>query len=63
MKSVRLWFARNKSDLIKDGAFLLGLGLLGYGLWLVWPPLAYTVVGGFFLALWMIAFLKAAKGG
>ncbi|MFW5943163.1 MAG: hypothetical protein ACOC9X_01360 [bacterium] len=39
---------------------ILGVGLLGYGLWLAWPPLAFIVLGLLFVGLGLAgASLKA----
>lgn len=39
---------------LRDVVALAGLGMLGYGLWLFWPPAAYMAVGAllFGLAIW-----------
>jgi len=43
-----------------DVMALAGLGLLGAGLWMVWPPLALMVVGGLLLALGLVgAWMRA----
>lgn len=34
-----------------DVLVLVGLALLGAGLWLYWPPLALMVIGGLLLAI------------
>ena len=36
---------------IRDGLALLGIGIIGLGLWLAWPPLAYIWYGLCFLLL------------
>lgn len=37
---------------------LVGLAMVGYGLWQIWPPLSWIVMGG--VALW-VALLLARK--
>ena len=34
-----------KTDLIRGAYAVAGMAVLGYGLWLAWPPLAYIVIG------------------
>lgn len=35
---------------LKDILIVLGAGLLGYGLWQIWPPLAFVVIGALAIA-------------
>lgn len=35
----------------RDGAGLFGIGLAGYGFWLIWHPLGFIAVGAAFVAL------------
>lgn len=43
-----------------DVVGLVGLALLGAGLWLWWPPAALCVVGGILV---LLALLRAARSG
>ena len=45
-----------------DVMALVGLGLLGAGLWMVWPPLALMVVGGLLLALGLAGAWMRTRG-
>jgi hypothetical protein len=34
-----------RAELIRDGTFLAGAGLVLIGLWCIWPPLAFVAAG------------------
>lgn len=44
-----------------DATIAIGLILLGAGLWLVSPALSLSVVGGFLVVIWFVAYLRAVK--
>jgi len=51
---------------VRDFLFFIGLALMGYGLWLKSPELAYTVIGGilagFGMFIWILGvFLKMRR--
>lgn len=47
---------------VEDWLALVGLALLGVGLWLVWPPLAFVVIGALLLvAAWLIVIWRLAQ--
>lgn len=46
-----------------DGIALVGLILLGVGLWLIWPPLGLVVPGGLLLVLGIVLGLMSGRQG
>ena len=41
-----------------DALIVLGFGLLGYGLWLVWEPLTPLVLGALMLGIGLIGAIR-----
>ena len=40
---------------------LVGIGLLGYGAWLHYPPLGFMVGGGILAAICLVATLRSGR--
>jgi hypothetical protein len=51
-----------RSELVRDGAGVAGVGLVSYGAWLAWAPAGYLVAGLLLLAGAVLHALSA-KGG
>ena len=47
---------------VHDIVGLAGLGLLAYGLWWMWPPLAFIVPGAVLVLLSLLAAWKQGRG-
>jgi len=57
--------AMNFSKLIdmRDLVFMLALGLLGYGLYRIHPPLAFITLGTILLVISVVSFLREVTKG
>jgi len=50
-----------KSLDLKDLQLVIGISMLGYGLYLVYPPAMFIAIGSLFLAPFVIPMLRGAK--
>ena len=51
------------AELLRDGAGLLGLGLVSYGAWLIYPPAGFITAGVILVAAAMLHALGAGRAG
>lgn len=51
------WFARNWLEIV----IVIGIGLVGYGCYLIWLPLAPLSVGGLLLLFALVALFAPRK--
>lgn len=48
---------RDRAGLVRDVVGLVGLVLLGAGIWMWWPPAALMICGGLLLAVALVSSL------
>lgn len=48
---------------LKDVFLFGGIGSAGYGIYQIYPPSAYIVVGGCFIALGLLIYMGGSKNG
>lgn len=50
-----------KMDLAENVLMVSGLAMMGYGLWLIWPPAMYLVIGTWLFAAGAMSYQKRKR--
>ncbi|HTK34560.1 MAG TPA: hypothetical protein VL358_04630 [Caulobacteraceae bacterium] len=50
-----------QAEIIRSALAVVGVGLVGYGSWLAWPPAGFLLVGAMLLAASVYGTLQARR--
>lgn len=62
-RSTGLGLARHAGPALRDLIGIAGIGLAGYGTWLIYQPAGFIVAGGAMFALSVIGTWRSMRGG